>query len=265
MVTNTVSFGEAEYAASATSETFTVTITTSGGEDPEPVKTAVTIGAEDADENGNRVLTVTLSKIKNGIDIPVFVSAEGGVSEYSLVTYFNGISWTATAGKTTPSVETSKFLKRSVISWNGEAIDSDDAFFYFHLEDKDIKVGEYKIELTLFGNWSTTVNGKAPAEIKNLTVKVVEDPVYGLLGDANGDGEVGTADATLILKYNALEDVTLDLRVCDCNGDGAVDTADATLILKYNALEEIPNVGQLVIINSVNEEGIGEWELAPKG
>lgn len=88
------------------------------------------------------------------------------------------------------------------------------------------------------------------------------DPVYGLLGDANGDGEVDTADATLILKYNALEDVTLDLRVCDCNGDGAVDTADATLILKYNALEDVANVGEQVLITSVDSEGIGSWKLA---
>ena len=56
-------------------------------------------------------------------------------------------------------------------------------------------------------------------------------------GDANGDGKINTADATLVLKDSAgMINLEGDKRIsADCNSDGKVNTADAVLILKYAA------------------------------
>ena len=58
-----------------------------------------------------------------------------------------------------------------------------------------------------------------------------------LWGDANGDGNVNTKDATRILRYYA--ELTpaseIDLIAADVNGDGNVNTKDATRILRYYA------------------------------
>ena len=58
-------------------------------------------------------------------------------------------------------------------------------------------------------------------------------PENGLLGDANGDGKVTTADARMILLYivGKCGEDEIDLSVSDCNGDGVVTTADARQIL----------------------------------
>ena len=58
-----------------------------------------------------------------------------------------------------------------------------------------------------------------------------------VLGDVNGDGEVDSLDATMLLKYDAgmidLEDT--QLLAGDVNGDGEVDSLDAVIIFKYDA------------------------------
>ena len=55
------------------------------------------------------------------------------------------------------------------------------------------------------------------------------------LGDVNGDGEVNTRDAKLIMQYElGLLDATgLDLAAADVNGDGEINTRDAKLIMQY--------------------------------
>lgn len=55
-------------------------------------------------------------------------------------------------------------------------------------------------------------------------------PANGLLGDANGDGKVDIADATLVARA-ALGLVTLNANV-DMNGDGNVNIQDATLVAR---------------------------------
>jgi DNA anti-recombination protein RmuC len=60
----------------------------------------------------------------------------------------------------------------------------------------------------------------------------------GLLGDADGDGDVDSTDAMLILQYDALiiDETQLDLSVCDVDGDGDVDSTDAMYIVQYDGL-----------------------------
>ncbi len=59
----------------------------------------------------------------------------------------------------------------------------------------------------------------------------------GLLGDANGDGEVNSIDALYVKKYDAemMDETGLDLSVSDVNGDGAVNSVDALLIQRFDA------------------------------
>lgn len=66
-----------------------------------------------------------------------------------------------------------------------------------------------------------------------FTVEVTEAPIATVYGDANGDGEVNLNDASLVLKYIADWDLTLDLDAADANGDGKVTLSDVSLILKY--------------------------------
>jgi hypothetical protein len=58
-----------------------------------------------------------------------------------------------------------------------------------------------------------------------------------IFGDADGNGEVNSADATLILQYDT-ELITageIDLKASDVNGDGKVGCIDAMYILQYDA------------------------------
>lgn len=67
---------------------------------------------------------------------------------------------------------------------------------------------------------------------------VIPDPQPTFeLGDANGDGEINSLDAALILKYASnTADIAEDmLQYADVNGDGSVNSIDAALILKFAA------------------------------
>ncbi len=62
-------------------------------------------------------------------------------------------------------------------------------------------------------------------------------------GDVNGDGEVNSVDASLILQLNAGLIASLPCQeAADVNGDGAVTTEDAALILQFTAgfIESFP-------------------------
>lgn len=56
-------------------------------------------------------------------------------------------------------------------------------------------------------------------------------------GDVDGDGEISTADAVLVLQYAAklIGPEAVDIRVADVDKSGAIDTADAVLVLQYAA------------------------------
>ncbi|MBE6708056.1 MAG: hypothetical protein E7578_02285 [Ruminococcaceae bacterium] len=54
-------------------------------------------------------------------------------------------------------------------------------------------------------------------------------------GDTSGDGKVTLTDASMILKYIAKWEMTMDASVADVNGDGKVTLTDVSMILKYIA------------------------------
>ena len=53
-------------------------------------------------------------------------------------------------------------------------------------------------------------------------------------GDANGDGNVDSQDALIVLRFSlGLVDLDPDTAAnCDMNGDGSTDTQDALIILR---------------------------------
>lgn len=76
-----------------------------------------------------------------------------------------------------------------------------------------------------------TVYAASQIALINAQVGVAEF----IYGDINDDGNVNLADATLLLKYLASWDVTINAAAADVNVDDAISLADATLLLKYLA------------------------------
>ena len=76
----------------------------------------------------------------------------------------------------------------------------------------------------LFGGWE--------GDYSNVTADVTVTAVYLLLGDVDGDGDLTSADALIVLRYalNILTEVDAD--IADVNGDGTVNSVDALLILR---------------------------------
>ena len=89
------------------------------------------------------------------------------------------------------------------------------------------------------GKVDFTPNDEGHEYIKDQILKaltVTKEEVTGLLGDADGDGDVDNVDAMFILRYSvhAIGADRLNLAVCDVNGDGAVDNVDAMFVLRYS-------------------------------
>lgn len=65
-----------------------------------------------------------------------------------------------------------------------------------------------------------------------------------MYGDANGDGEISSADGTLFTRYGALWSVEIDLEALDLNNDGEINSADITILTRYLAkwdVSQYPN------------------------
>lgn len=78
---------------------------------------------------------------------------------------------------------------------------------------------------------------------RELTIEVmVSEGGMVVLGDADNDNEVTTADTIAILRFIAGYDVTIRPKNADINGDGNVDIADVVLLLQYIAGYEIAGI-----------------------
>ena len=54
----------------------------------------------------------------------------------------------------------------------------------------------------------------------------------GLMGDVNGDGDIDTQDALLIIdKWIGVDNENFNESVADLNGDGDIDTQDALIVI----------------------------------
>lgn len=74
----------------------------------------------------------------------------------------------------------------------------------------------------------------------HLTPEYIESAFSnGVPGDANGDEKVNIGDVSLILKYIAGWEVTINADTSDVTGDDKVNISDVSLILKYIAGWEV--------------------------
>lgn len=85
------------------------------------------------------------------------------------------------------------------------------------------------------GAYSTAAQLVTGTGVTDKTFTVTVQESTGLLGDVNGDGEIDSRDATLILRYAVgLTEFSNDqFLLADVTKDGEVDSRDATMILRY--------------------------------
>ena len=92
--------------------------------------------------------------------------------------------------------------------------------------------GVYSAYVTCFGEGGY-------ADTEKVYITVYEE----ILGDANGDGNVDTVDATLVQRYATGMKVPYDealLMCADVDGDGSLTVVDATFIQRYATHIKIP-------------------------
>lgn len=108
-------------------------------------------------------------------------------------------------------------------------------FSNWSVDEPNNKYGvENKLEMYNTGLWNDVDN---ISKIFNITGFVCEfESTSTMLGDVNGDGKIGIADAILIMKHDAgLSKINGAFeQTADVNKDGKIGIADAILIMKYD-------------------------------
>lgn len=75
-----------------------------------------------------------------------------------------------------------------------------------------------------------------PVSVSSSTSTSVSQTIDMQMGDVNGDGEVDSDDAVLVLRYFAgLDTEEMIHELADVNGDGEIDSDDSVAILRYFA------------------------------
>ncbi|MBE6539753.1 MAG: hypothetical protein E7674_03330 [Ruminococcaceae bacterium] len=154
-----------------------------------------------------------------GTEVALGEYVQYAVDAANVVSLVNAILVEDTIFVATPDVETLKEEK-------GDALNYDMVGFV------------WEMLLTDGADFATSANGHAYIAEQILNALTVIDNRTGLLGDADGDGDVDSTDAMLVLQYDALliDKDQLNLVVCDVDGDGDVDSTDAMYILQYDGL-----------------------------
>jgi len=106
-----------------------------------------------------------------------------------------------------------------------------------------VPAGTYTDEIT--GNTWTVTESTISGHIGSTGIAVVyhsEPAVDVLVGDADGDGEVSSLDATIIQRYMSYMDVpeSFDEAAADVDGDGDITSLDVTYIQRYLAYIDVP-------------------------
>jgi len=98
----------------------------------------------------------------------------------------------------------------------------------------------------IFANWGGDCSGSGTCSVtmngnKNVTAYFTDESA-GILGDANGDGQVTSTDALIILSGDVGLDVTqfCPMNCGDVNSDGEVTSTDALIILSYDVGLDMP-------------------------
>jgi hypothetical protein len=117
------------------------------------------------------------------------------------------------------------------------------------LNQNDSTGGKITVYGGTFYNWDPKNNVSEGADTSFVAdgyCSIGKDNVYVVvvrpIGDISGDGQVTSLDVTLLKRYTAGYDVTIDLSMADIDGDGFVTILDATLLSRYKAglLDKLP-------------------------
>ncbi|MCL2577000.1 MAG: S8 family serine peptidase [Defluviitaleaceae bacterium] len=149
-------------------------------------------------------------------------SGSGGITPRALLVRLTGLSNQNPPG-TDVRIGTTRFT--------APAVNATDNFWRIHGFNP---VGIGTVTATSPGFLSSYIDVTADDYINNLAIislHLVEDKPF-ILGDANGDGRVTSADATTIAKHLAGHDVDICLLAADINGDGEVDIEDLILLAR---------------------------------
>lgn len=81
-----------------------------------------------------------------------------------------------------------------------------------------------------------TVGTSFAVKLLDSDGKTADSRVVSVKGDANGDGECTSLDASYVLRFDVgLIDWSEEvITACDLSGDGAADAIDAVIMLKYD-------------------------------
>lgn len=173
--------------------------------------------------------------------------------DYYLVLYpyvYTGKFVAAYVPKKTVSLKTNVPLADEFYSINKQGKVINNTTVYHNASADDLISGEnnYKIRTALATNDIISVlfednefyfirTDEISGYVLKTDVSLENDTETILFGDVNNDFKVNSADAGLILRYDAgLINLTLkQLQIADVNNDFKVDSADAGLILRYDA------------------------------
>lgn len=114
---------------------------------------------------------------------------------------------------------------------------------YIHAPEVSFKLTDYSLNMVdlmrEFGrnkgiNLAPDSNGHK--YIKNQMLEYISFTDV-IVGDADGNGIIDSADASLVLQYDAelIEAAEIDLKAADVNGDNKVNSIDALYMLQYDA------------------------------
>jgi hypothetical protein len=97
----------------------------------------------------------------------------------------------------------------------------------------------------IFSSWDDDCSGSGSCsffmnENKTVTALFVETP--NVLGDVNGDGDLNSTDALIILSGDVGIDISqfCPINCGDVNADGFVNSTDALIILSFDAGFSVP-------------------------
>ena len=173
------------------------------------------------------------------------------VDEYGTIFFKNDSAYMMAFGSKIEKIEVTKAPDKMIYS-NGEAFDpagmtvtatyangkTRDVTDYVSFDTEWITAGKTTVTITFpYVMYHNTEAGTGMVSgTSSATPVTTLDVVIGsALGDVDGNGEVDTLDAGLIISYyyGDVEFTTEELFAADVNGDGEIDTDDAGLIVSY--------------------------------